>query len=109
MVEGDVENCAAYKYVDTKGQWYGKWMTGCKKVCVECMENYKLENGKCVPKYVSDPFCVRLNQDGTCDICALRTVRDKYGRCKKVSDQCREWDAKGLCTACYLGYKLCDG
>ncbi len=109
-VGGEIENCAVYKYVDTKGQWYSKWVTGCKKVCVECEKNYELDkNGNCVPKLLFDPSCVRLNQNGTCDICAFRSVRDTYGRCKKVSDQCREWDRKGMCRSCYLGYKLCDG
>ncbi len=79
-------------------------------MCVECEKNYELDKiVDCVQKLVFDPLCVRLNQNGTCDICAFRSVRDKHGTCKKVSDQCREWDGKGLCIACYLGYKLCDG
>lgn len=47
--------------------------------------------------------------NGGCDVCAFRTVKDYNGRCKKVSDQCREWDNTGCCTSCYGGYKLSGG
>ena len=102
-----VDYCAEYKYVNEKGVWYNKWFSGCKKICVKCEANWELnKEGKCVPIITFDPLCVTKNQDGTCDVCAFRSVRDKYGRCKEVSGQCREWDSKGLCTSCYGGYKL---
>ncbi len=53
-----------------------------------------------------DPNCAQFSADGTkCLCCSFRSVFDKYGRCQRVSDNCKEWDnSTGLCTCCYPGY-----
>ena len=91
------------------GKCYSKWHKGYKRICKTCDAGYSLDNdGTCVVG--SDPLCVRTNVDGTCDICAPRSVRGKLGRCIQVDGQCATWDDKtALCTSCYGGYRLLNG
>jgi proprotein convertase subtilisin/kexin type 5 len=112
-----VDNCLEYKYVDTKGKHYTKWVNGCKKVCILCREGYDLVDGKCVPCEEDNgnvendnPYCVERNEDGDCCKCAYRTYKDKNGICTPVSDYCETWNERtGVCTCCYTGYTLVKG
>lgn len=45
--------------------------------------------------------------NGLCVECSARWYPSDSGYCEPVSDFCRKWDnITGLCTGCYLGYKL---
>lgn len=92
-----------------KGKCYSKWTQSCKRICKVCGAGYSLDNdGTCIKG--SDPLCVTTNIDGSCDICAPRSVRGKLGRCIQVDGQCSSWDnVTALCTGCYGGYKLVLG
>lgn len=53
--------------------------------------------------------CKTHNAAGACTECIFRYVLDN-GACKKVSDQCKTWNAtSGACTSCYDGWNLSNG
>lgn len=123
------DNCAKYGYIDVKGKWFHKWVTGCKKVCKECVEGYYLNvDYECValPRY-----CTDADENGICTECE-EGYKLKNGKCVKiivtfpppVVDNCLEYkyvDAKGkhytkwiygckkVCVLCKKGYDLVDG
>jgi hypothetical protein len=99
--------------------------------CSECSSSSYFVGGVCTQ---IDPYCQSFNRtSSTCSVCyqgyapsgptcylspnsagslsgvCPRRQVNINGICTAVSDQCKDWNALALCTACYLGYSLFNG
>lgn len=118
-----VDHCAKYTYVDAKGKYYLKWVTGCKAVCVECVAGYYLnKKAECVALPAN---CDVADVNGKCTDCSGDYVLEN-GMCvqtvvEQPVDNCAEYgylDVKGkwwgnwvsgckrLCKKCVSGFYL---
>ena len=124
---GNCLQCSFRYWMDEEGN--------CHQVDDQC-ESWNLENGHCTGcyhHYTLDEVegkCHRDEQDppaagegevpdgchsydfenAQCMECSFRYYwHSDDQECKRVSDQCREWNLEGKCTDCYHGYELVDG
>ena len=78
--------------------------------CLTCYSGYNLVEGACLraenPAAVGG--CKVWDAEGICITCAPRWVFNGVGDCVPVSDDCREHETNGFCSACYRGYGLVE-
>lgn len=81
--------------------------------CKKCKNGYELSaNGTCVLVCPKSPckslnLCLSTNYEtSTCNSCVFRSYMDENNCCIEINGYCKDWKPNGVCTSCYLGYKL---
>ena len=80
--------------------------------CFTCYAGYSLNGGVCTKSPILPPTDVGCKTwNAAQDICLACSNRFYFNgnMCMPVSDQCRDWNTAGQCTACYNGYDLING
>lgn len=93
ITEDEDDNCEVYHWVDLKGKFYSKWMSGCKKVCKKCVSGYYLNKNHYCVEY--PPFCVEVNHKGVCTKCIAKYILNDWKECVlkvEVDDYCKAYE-----------------
>lgn len=81
-------------------------------VCDLCYTGYKVgSNGSCLQANLNteDNIGCAVWNNNKCEKCSVRYYFNADNVCTPVSDHCREWNADGTCTSCYVGFAVNNG